>query len=365
MSKKIAIFVETLGAGGIQKVVLELSDSFLRKGHEVHLFVLRNKIDYEVNNNIDLHVLSDSNISRIAQLRPYLYAKKINILLKEIGAFDLMISNLGSFEGSKIITLLRLDQDKVYHCVHNTQSKRRFKRHKKNTFLKALKTSKIQKSFNNKHLITVSDGVRDDLLNTIKARPKSIMTIYNPFDIDLIRKKASEQESAIPKERYIIHVGRYELGHKRQDVLIKAFKKARTEHKLLLLGDGSDRGRIEELIASLDLQERVLLPGFHQNPYPFIHHADLLVLSSDYEGFGNVLAEALILDTPIVSTDCESGPSEIMGDELSAFLVPTGDVEALSKKIEEALDSYPKIETRHIERFDEKRIVKEYLSLIR
>ncbi len=365
MSKNIALFVETLGAGGIQKVVLQLAEAFLKKGHVVHLFVLRNRIDYEVNSEIDLHVLSDGNISRIAQLRPYLYAKKINPLLKEIGTFDLIISNLGSFEGSKIIALLKLDQDKVYHCVHNTQSKRRFKRHKKNSFLKALKTSKIQKSFNDKHLITVSDGVRDDLLNTIKARPKSIMTIYNPFDIDLIREKATLQESVLPKEKYIIHVGRFELGSKRQDILIKAFNKVQTEHKLMLLGDGSDRGRIEELITSLDLQERVLLPGFYQNPYPFIRQADLLVLSSDYEGFGNVLAEALILDTPVVSTDCESGPSEILGDELSAFLVPTGDVEALSKKIEEALDSYPKIEARHIERFDEKRIVEEYLSLIR
>ena len=94
---------------------------------------------------------------------------------------------------------------------------------------------------------------------------------------------------------------------------------------------------------SLGLGKKVIFQAYTDNPYAWIRHADLFVFSSDFEGFGRVLAEALIIGTPVVSTDCPTGPSEILTGVLKDFLVPPGDVNALASKIREALQYYPDI----------------------
>lgn len=186
---------------------------------------------------------------------------------------------------------------------------------------------------------------------------------YSAFNFSEIRKEASLLNKNIPKEPYILHVGRYELEHKRQDLLLQAYAKLDTDCKLVLLGDGKDRDEIKNLIHSLGLNNKVLLAGFDANPYNWMKHAKLFVMSSDYEGFGMVLAEALALNTPVVSTDCQSGPSEILVDELGIFLTPVGDVESLSNTMKKSLEQYPEISEKYISRFDADNIVKQYLSL--
>jgi glycosyltransferase involved in cell wall biosynthesis len=223
---------------------------------------------------------------------------------------------------------------------------------------------RIKKSFDNKKLICVSKGVEDDLLTNISAQPAFVKTIYNPFDFKKINKLSNVVNSDIPVDDYIIHVGRFELGHKRQDVLLKAYKKSNIKHKLVLLGDGQNRKEIESLNIFLDLQEKVLLPGFVSNPYNWIKNAKLFVFASDYEGFGNVLVESLSLKVPVVSTNCASGPCEILKYELSDYLVDTGDIEGLAEKMQSALIHYPEIESKHIEDFEITKIIDQYAQLI-
>ena len=149
--------------------------------------------------------------------------------------------------------------------------------------------------------------------------------------------------------------------------LLEAFRKTCLDYTLLLVGDGPERGSIIEKIHQLKLDGRVVVAGFIKNPYPIIRDAKLLVLSSDYEGFGVVLAEALCLDTAVVSTDCESGPREIMALSLSDYLVQTGDADALAIKMKKAIadvenDQYP-FESAVMERFLPAIVARQYIDL--
>ena len=109
--------------------------------------------------------------------------------------------------------------------------------------------------------------------------------------------------------------------------------------RLLILGEGKEREPLEELIQKLGLEKDVSLPGFVMNPYAYMARSSLFVLSSRWEGLPTVLIEALCCGTPVVSTDCPSGPREILKDGQYGQLVPVGDVDALARAIEATLDS--------------------------
>ncbi len=362
--KRIAIISRNFTGGGIEKVTEELINGFISKNNSVTLILFKNDNISNVNKKCNIEILSsDGKITKISQIRPYLFAKKLKKIFIE-NNFDLILSNLSDFEGMKSISLTKVE--KLYTIVHNTQSKRRFKRHQKKNFsiLKYFKEYRIKKSFKNKNLVCVSNGVKDDLLNNIKAEPKTIKTIYNPFNKKEILKKSLYKNKCIPNEKYIIHVGRFEIIHKRQDILLKAYKKSNIKAKLVLLGDGDDKIILKKLVKELNIEKNVIFVGFQDNPYNWIKNASLFVFSSDYEGFGNVLVESLILNTPVVSTNCKSGPSEILTGELSKYLVPVGDIDKLSLMIKSALCYYPDIKDEHVENFISDNIINKYLELI-
>src|SRR5690606_26732556 len=106
---------------------------------------------------------------------------------------------------------------------------------------------------------------------------------------------------------------------------------------LCILGEGEERPRLQALVDALGLDGRLLLPGYQSDPAPWYAHADLFVLSSDHEGFGNVIVEALEQGVPVVSTDCPSGPREILEGGKYGTLVPVGDAAALASAIDDAL----------------------------
>jgi len=140
----------------------------------------------------------------------------------------------------------------------------------------------------------------------------------------------------------ILACGRFKKA-KDHPTLIKAFSllSAQRPCRLIILGDGELRERIEELVSELSLQEKVALPGWSDNPYSAMSRAALFVLSSYYEGLGNVLIEALACGCPCVSTDCPSGPAEILQSGEIGMLVPVGDHVALADAMLHTLDNPP------------------------
>jgi glycosyltransferase involved in cell wall biosynthesis len=354
--KNIAILAENLSGGGVEKVILNLSKGFEAINYRVDIILLDNTISYDLPTHINLYILKKKKL-----FTKYSYAMQIKKILQQNDT-SLLISNFTHFSGIQIVDFVNFKN--TLTIVHNTQSKRRFKRHSKNGILKKIKKYRIEKSFKDKNLVCVSDGVKDDLVQNFTIAPKTLQTIYNPFDIDEIRRLANKENPKIPKESYIIHVGRFELVHKRQDILLKAYQEANVSQKLVLLGEGDDKEKIVKLIEELGLQDSVILAGFDANPYPWIKNATLFVFASDYEGLPTVLIESLILQTPVVSTNCDSGPSEILVGELANFLVPIRDVEALASSINRALQEYPVMDDAYIEKFIQKNIIAQYCNYL-
>jgi len=345
----ICLIIDSLVAAGAERVVVTLAESFYEKGYQVDIILFKDCIEYEINPNIKIHILNPKTPESFSQLIKELEKKNQQ-------SFDYIFSHLHN----KIKVLKQSKVPNIYYTFHIPISKR-FE--KGNFFIKFLKKKKMQYRYKNENLITVSEGIKKDLIqHNFKA--KSITTIYNPFNFKSILENAKIQDEDIPKEEYIINVARFHF-QKRQDILLKAFAKSGLDCKLLLVGKGSkeEMDKVKTLIKELNLEKQIILVGFKSNPFPLIKHAKLFVLSSDFEGFGMVLVESLILGTPTVSTNCPSGPSEVMQGELSNYLVPVGDIDALAKKMYEAFYNPPTIELKFLEQFDAHNITKKYLSL--
>jgi len=187
-------------------------------------------------------------------------------------------------------------------------------------------------------VVAVSKGVAEDLLKIAGLPKEKIRVIYNPVITPELFAKAEEpvdQPWFRPGEPpVILGVGRL-TAQKDFPTLIRAFALVRKERpaRLMILGEGEERPKLEALVRELDLEKDVALPGFVDNPYKYMKRAALFVLSSRWEGLPAVLIEALALGTPVVSTDCPSGPREILENGKLGKLVPAGNVKALATAI--------------------------------
>jgi glycosyltransferase involved in cell wall biosynthesis len=192
-------------------------------------------------------------------------------------------------------------------------------------------------------VIAVSNGVADDLVNNVGLPRSCIKVIYNPVvPANLATLMQIPAEHPWLKDPggppVVLGVGRLER-QKDFPTLVRAFARM-SKHRscrLIILGEGSQRGVLTSLIYELGIADSVSLPGHVPNPYAYMARSALFVLSSRWEGFGNVLAEALAVGIPVISTDCPSGPREILKDGAYGPLVPVGDVAALAETMTRVL----------------------------
>jgi glycosyltransferase involved in cell wall biosynthesis len=184
-------------------------------------------------------------------------------------------------------------------------------------------------------VVAVSQGVARDLAAITGLPSHRIQVVPNPVVTPHLFRLAQEPIAHPwlhdPERPVIMGMGRL-TRQKDFPTLLRAFAKVRAEKRcrLIILGEGGERFGLEALAGSLGIGDDVHLPGFVLNPYPYLAGAALFVLSSVWEGFGVVLAEAMALGVPVVATDCPSGPREILRDGQIAPLVPMGDPEALA-----------------------------------
>lgn len=202
------------------------------------------------------------------------------------------------------------------------------------------------------HIIAVSRGVADDLIDAFDVPDDIISVIANPVDTARIAGQALEKQPAHPDEPYIIAMGRL-VENKNFGLLIDAFAAALVPGKLIIIGDGPLRATLKQQIADHGLEQKIILTGFVQNPFPLLAHAQFFVLPSNAEGFPNGLVEAMSTGTAVISTNCKSGPSEILANNSKlkvakmtpvdfGILVPCNDVKAMV----DSLHYFQNVETR-------------------
>ncbi|BCO09765.1 glycosyl transferase [Desulfolithobacter dissulfuricans] len=220
-------------------------------------------------------------------------------------------------------------------------------------------------------VIANSRGSAEDLSRHAGIAPAKLHVVFNPLDLQTISARAKEKNDhpwfREPGPPVILGTGRL-TEQKDFQTLVRAFAlaRARLEARLVILGEGEDRQKLEKLITSMNLENDISLPGFVSNPYPFMKHASLFVLSSRWEGLPNALLEAIALGTPVVATSCPSGPAEILENGRYGHLVPVGDPEALARAMVETIENPPdpSLLRKRAEDFSSARIIDQYLEIL-
>ncbi len=310
----IVFVINDLKGNGAERVVITLAKGLIGRGHSCYVLCFNETIEYDIE-GLNVSFFPVKYWRWIPRLwRGRLLAPLLDrLIIQTCGRVpDLVLSNL--LPCDRILSCSRLPN--VHIVIHNVMSLERGRGF-----------SEIS-VYNRKPAVCVSRGVQKDLLDLLPDRKNYSRVIHNPVDPFSIRLKA-EDSIRLPELPFIVHVGKFKK-EKRHDLLLQAFAKSSCEHDLVLVGQGPLESKLKELSHDLGIAHRVHFIGHHQNPFPIIKAADLLVLCSDYEGLGMVLLEALSLDIPALSTDCHSGPREILQ---AVQLVPVNDVAALAEAL--------------------------------
>ncbi|GAB6068187.1 glycosyltransferase [Methylothermus subterraneus] len=395
MSALVAFYLPNLSGGGVQRVVLKIARALAERGYAVDLVVCEpeGELAFLLGGRLHLHVLEPSSglASRRAVLRadpamawlaPRIffgrrYRSKTLPWLPALAKYLASRRPTVLFAATPFLNIeavLARRLAKVPVCVvisehsHFSVGVPKLQR-RAQLLVPAMRRAYLQAD----EIIAVSRGVADDLVHTLGLPSERVKVIYNPVVGAEFSRGVNEpvdhpwfQEKSVP---VVVAVGRL-ARQKDYPTLLCAFARLRQERpaRLAILGSGNANqvARLKDLIQSLGIAQDVAFLGFRPNPLPYMARASLLVLSSLWEGLPTVLIEALACGTPVVSTDCPSGPAEILEGGRYGRLVPVGNAGALAQAMKETLDHPPdpqKLRERAAA-FDEKRAIDAYEAIL-
>jgi len=338
---RIALLVPTLTGGGVERVMVNLANEYASRGLNIDLVLFRkvgpyiSEVDSAVN-VVNLEAKKAPVYAAMGALRPlrhYLSRAKPSALLSGLTRCNI-VAVLAKLTTRSETRLVVSEHNHITSVIKESDTMRI-----KTLPILARSTYPFADS-----VVAVSDGAADEFSEVTGLSRRTIQTIYNPIVSDDLFEKAAESCTHpwlnTEGPAVVLAAGRF-TPVKDYHTLVRAFDLIHSQRdlRLVIIGDGEQRDAIEELIGDSDLGDVVDLPGFVDNPYSFMRAADVLALSSKWEGFGNVLVEAMACGTPVVSTDCPSGPSEILVNGKYGMLVPVEDEAALADAIAETLDS--------------------------
>jgi glycosyltransferase involved in cell wall biosynthesis len=331
-TKKIAFFLQNLSGGGAEKSVVNLSNFLVNDGVDIdivlvekHSAVYLKELDTKIR-VIDLH--KNRSLKSIIKVKKYIENNKPDVVMSSVTHINIILA-LVALISRKTKTKIAINQ------VNHLSSIIGY--HIKNKMLKKLIVKAIIYVYNfTDGSISMSKGVEKDLLEnglTIESK-----YIYNPIFLDLMIDKSKGMSN--DSRKTFIAIGRI-VPQKNFSLLIEAFSLVNNEFEstLIILGEGPLRSDLEKQIADLGLTKNVFLEGFVDNPYQYIKNADVFVLTSLWEGFGNVIVESLALGTQVVSTDCDSGPNEILENGKYGFISSAFHKFELARLMIEALNN--------------------------
>jgi glycosyltransferase involved in cell wall biosynthesis len=324
-----------LGGGGAERVAVNMANCFIQRGYKVDMVLLsaRGAFLDELQSDVDVRDLKVNRLRRaLMPLVHYLRTAQPQALLANMWPL------------TSIAILARMIAGVATRIVvveHTTWSKDAIAHNKIGRWKVATSMSLTFPSADG--IVAVSQGAADDLARFANLDRDKISPIYNPVvggetrPVDTTMVPMSWWSGAHFK---LLAVGNLS-PIKDYTTLLNAFARLRqnVNARLLILGEGDCRQSLEAQARQLGIEGSLFMPGFLKDPTPYYHRADLHVLSSKGEGFGNVLVEALAAGTPVVSTDCLSGPREILLDGTFGRLVPVGDASAMAGAMAESLAS--------------------------
>ena len=362
---KVLFILQDFARGGAERVFVNIANALSDKGINVKFIVGKKTGTYIefLNKSIEITEINTNNLAQALKTLPKILVEEdcshIFTASDKFSIAAVIIKKMYNLKG-KVIPTLHYDLpyqisilpilNRIYLTLTN-----RFIISKADT------------------IVAVSNGVAEGFQKVAKRNIEQLITIYNPVFNDGIFNASLEnldEKLFYNNNKTLISIGKLTNTPKNQELLIKAFyilNKTHNNLQLIFLGEGEDKDAFIELTKELGIKENVHFLGFKTNPYKYIVHSNLLVLSSDTEGFGNVIVEALALGVNVVSTDCPSGPKEILENGKYGFLSPVNDPIKLAEAIEKALNipidgNFLK---SYAQKFSSLNIIEKYFSLLK
>ncbi len=323
--KKVLFLINTLRDGGAEKILVDIANCLDPAEYDVEVRLIYDKGVYKdkLNKHVKLSSITGApgtfRATQTARLLPRASSELLHTLFIK-GKYDVEVAFLegyatkiiaGAPKGTRTLAWVHCDvtQTNWIDGVYKTDA----------GFTACYK--KID------NVICVCESIRQAFIKRW-GDTGNLSVAYNPVDVTSIRQKAQEKAAFLPSEEKttLVSLGRF-ASPKNFFRLLSAVNALHTFHpiELWLLGDGEDREALEKYVADHDLSDVVKMPGFISNPYPYIKNADLYVCSSDYEGFSTAVTEALVLGTPVLTTDV-SGMRELLGDNEYGLIVGADDM---------------------------------------
>lgn len=324
MRVKLMFILPSMAGGGAEKVALLLMRYFAHSQFNIFLVLFKQEGEYlsQLPENIHLVDLKKRSkfdfLSLIGRLKDTLEKIKPDVILSFI-TYANIISLISSGLTGNLPKLIISHRN--YH-----ELQRRF------AFKQIIYPFCYRRA---RKIIAISEGIKNTLIKDWKIQEDKICVIYNPIDINAVNalKKVNVEHPFLVSNRdykVVINIGRLEKP-KNQELLLSAFQKllGDIDARLIILGQGRLEQALKRKAQVLGIQNKVSFVGFQNNPYAWLSRSDVFVLSSNYEGFGNVIIEAMACGVPVISTDCPYGPGEIIANSINGVLVKREDSEEL------------------------------------
>lgn len=324
--ERIAFVLPSLGAGGAERVVVNLANGLSNDKEVTIIALFKTSSVFEINNKINVFYCwpnePTSSNAFIAFINNLSNIFKLNKLTKKHN-FDILI---GFTTSANVLSILVAKLNNIPCIISERANPKLFipnkfwfilRKHlyKKCNFL--VVQSKLSKDFFTKYL-----------------DPKKIEVLPNPLSTALQKKRQS-----IQRENLILSVGRMD-NNKNQEMQLRAFSRLKTnDWKMVLVGDGINRQYLENLSKKLNIANEVLFTGNIEDPSIYYNRSKIFIFTSRSEGFPNVLIEAMFFGLSIISTDCESGPAELISDGENGFLIPVDDEDHLVERLKELISN--------------------------
>lgn len=329
----ISILLPDLSSGGAERVNLDLAHEFVRAGHEVEFVLMQARGEFleEARASFSVVDLATPRARTLPRaLARYLHQRRPDALLAAMWPLTVIAPLAQRLSGHRCKVLVS------EHGILSAQYRDWGRFH---LLLLRLSTSLGYRHINFR--IGVSAGVAADMASLSGMRKSAFEVVHNPVPPRAVPEQAAldiaDRLWCGPSGARILTVGTMKAV-KNHPLLLRAFALLdRPDTRLMFVGDGDGREALLSLARELGVTDRVIFAGFHPDPTPFYKTADLFVLSSNDEGFGNVIVEALACGTPVVSTNCPSGPAEILENGKWGRLSPVGDADALAEAMRASL----------------------------